>query len=134
MFEWKVEDMVLMNQKSGLFLGKEKIYNCESKVSREDKIAFVDNFQDGKLSYLLYLIDKFNEDYDSLTKTKSKQGEEKNEVLEENKKPYGAWKCNEEREKNEKTCGLFYSYRTPRRYCYYCDSGGNAAPRPELRP
>ena len=76
MFEWKVEDMALMNQKSGLFLGKEKIYNCESKVLREDKIAFVDSFQEGKLSYLLYLIDKFNEDYDSLTKTKSIFGNE----------------------------------------------------------
>ena len=56
MFEWKVEDMALMNQKSGLFLGKEKIYNCESKVSREDKIAFVDSFQDGKLSYYILWI------------------------------------------------------------------------------
>lgn len=76
MFEWKVEDMVLMNQKGGLFLNKEKIYDCESKVSREDKIAFVDSFQDGKLSYLLYLIDKFNKDYNSLAKTKSIFGNE----------------------------------------------------------
>ena len=68
MFEWKVEDMALLNQKGGVFIGKEKIYDCESNVSREDKIAFVDSLQDGKLSYLLYLIDKFNEDYDSLTK------------------------------------------------------------------
>ena len=62
MFEWKVEDMALLNQKGGVFIGKEKIYDCESKVSREDKIAFVDSFQDGKLSYLLSLIDKFKED------------------------------------------------------------------------
>ena len=76
MFNWKVEDMILMNQKGGLFLGKEKIYDCESKVSREDKIAFVDSLQDGKFSYLLSLIDKFKEDYDSLAKQKTAFGEE----------------------------------------------------------
>ena len=68
MFEWKVEDMVLLNQKGGLFLGKEKIYDCESKVSRKDKIAFVDSFQEGKLSYLLELIEKFNVDKDTMPK------------------------------------------------------------------
>ena len=76
MFEWKVEDMALLNQKGGVFIGKEKIYDCESNVSREDKIAFVDSLQDGKLSYLLYLIDKFKEDYDSLAKQKSIFGNE----------------------------------------------------------
>ncbi len=71
MFEWKVEDMVLLNQKGGIFRGREKIYNCENETSREDKIAFVDSMQDGKLSYLLSLIDKFNQDYDSLPKQKT---------------------------------------------------------------
>ena len=68
MFEWKVEDMVLLNQKGGTFLGKEKIYDCESKVSREDKIAFVDSKQDGILSYLLTLIEKFNQDVENMPK------------------------------------------------------------------
>lgn len=68
MFEWKVEDMVLLNQKGGVFLGKEKIYDCEHKVSREDKIAFVDSFQEGKLSYLLELIEKFNADKETMPK------------------------------------------------------------------
>lgn len=68
MFEWKVEDMILLNQKGGVFLGKEKIYDCEYKVLREDKIAFVDSFQDGKLSYLLELIEKFNQDKENLSK------------------------------------------------------------------
>lgn len=77
MFEWKVEDMTLLNEKDGIFIGKEEIYECENKVSREDKIAFVDSLQDGKLSYLLFLIDKFNEDYDSLAKQKTLFGEEK---------------------------------------------------------
>lgn len=68
MFEWKVEDMVLLNQKGGVFLGKEKIYDCESKVSREDKIAFVDSLQDGKLSYILALAEKFNEERETMPK------------------------------------------------------------------
>ena len=46
MFEWNVEDMKLLNQKSSVMIGKEKIYNCESDVKREDKITFVDKMQD----------------------------------------------------------------------------------------
>ena len=70
MFEWKVEDMILLKQKGGVFLrgGKEKIYDCESNVSREDKIAFVDSKQDGILSYLLTLIEKFNQDVENMPK------------------------------------------------------------------
>lgn len=68
MFEWKVEDMKLLNQRGGIFFGKEKIYGCEHKVSREDKIAFVDGLQDGALSYLLGLIEKFNADKENLPK------------------------------------------------------------------
>lgn len=70
MFEWKVEDMILLNQKDGVFLrgGKEKIYDCERNVSREDKIAFVDSKQDGILSYLMMLIEKFNQDVDNMPK------------------------------------------------------------------
>lgn len=70
MFEWKVEDMVLLKQKDGVFLrgGKEKVYNCENNVSREDKIAFVDSKQDGILSYLLTLIEKFNQDVENMPK------------------------------------------------------------------
>lgn len=68
MFIWKLEDMSLFNQKGGIFIGNEKIYNCESSVSREDKIAFVDSMQDGALSYLLELIRKFKEDVNTLSK------------------------------------------------------------------
>lgn len=68
MFKWQVEDMVLRQQKGGIFIGKEKIYDCESDVSREDKIAFVDEMQDGKLSYILALAEKFETDKDSMPK------------------------------------------------------------------
>jgi len=66
MFEWKVEDMVLMN--SNHTLGGKKIYDYEAKVSKEDKIAFVDSMTDGKLSYILSLLKKFQEDKDNLPK------------------------------------------------------------------
>ena len=65
MFEWKVEDMVLMNEPR---IGIEKIYLCESKVSREDKIAFVDSMTDGKLSYILELAKKYEEEKELLPK------------------------------------------------------------------
>lgn len=66
--EWNVEELKLLNEKNRIYLGKEKIYNCESEVTREEKISFVDSFQDGKLSYLLELINKFNEDEKKLPK------------------------------------------------------------------
>ena len=56
MFEWNVEDLKLLNQGSSI---KEKIYNCESDVKREDKITFVDKMQDNELSYILSLAEKF---------------------------------------------------------------------------
>lgn len=67
-YEWKVEDMALLNEKCNIHIGKEKIYSCEHKTSREDKIAFVDSLQDDKLSCILNLIDKFNEDKEKLPK------------------------------------------------------------------
>lgn len=68
MFEWKVEEMALMNKRTDVYIGRRKttLYACESFVSREDKIAFVDSMQDGKLSYLLLLIEKFNAEKESL--------------------------------------------------------------------
>ena len=68
MFEWKVEEMALMNNHADVHNGRCKItvYACEDSVSREDKIAFVDGMTDGKLSYLLSLIEKFNADKESL--------------------------------------------------------------------
>lgn len=66
MFEWKVEEMVLMNSKISCLRNKEKIYPCEDKTSREDKIAFVDSKTDGKLSYILGLIEKFDTEKESL--------------------------------------------------------------------
>lgn len=73
MFEWKVEEMSLMNNHADVYGSRYKttVYACESSVSREEKIAFVDSMTDGKLSYLLSLIEKFNADKDSLPKKDS---------------------------------------------------------------
>lgn len=77
MFEWKVEEMALMNNHADVYGSRYKvtIYACEDSVSREDKIAFVDSMQDGKLGYLLSLIEKFNEDKDNLPKKETMFGE-----------------------------------------------------------
>lgn len=77
MFEWKVEEMVLTkNNKiievprkitcNGIKTEKIRVYTCEEEVSREDKIAFVDSFTDGKLSYILNLCEKFKKEKDGL--------------------------------------------------------------------
>jgi hypothetical protein len=66
-FERSIGNDVLMVEnltKKGFF------ENVSFVVNKEDKIAFVDSMQDGKLSYILALIDKFNEDKESLPKDK----------------------------------------------------------------
>ena len=68
MFTWKVEELKLRNEKANNYAGKERIFNCESELTREEKIAFVDSMQNGKLSYILELVDKFNRDKSTLPK------------------------------------------------------------------
>lgn len=68
MFIWNVEDMALLNQNFTICIGNEKIYNCEREISREDKIAFVDKMNDGKLSYILLLADKYAIDKETMPK------------------------------------------------------------------
>lgn len=77
MFEWKVEEMALMNNHADVYGRRYKttLYACENSVSREDKIAFVNSMTDGKLSYLLSLIEKFNADKENLPKKDSMFGE-----------------------------------------------------------
>lgn len=65
---WNVEEMALMNEKSKIYIGNTRIYSCESSTSRADKIAFVDRFHDGRLSYLLSLIEKFAREKATLPK------------------------------------------------------------------
>ena len=70
MFEWYVQVMELMNEKSNIYINNEKIYNAENKLSREEKIEFLDKMNDDKISYMLKLADKFQEDKDKLSKEK----------------------------------------------------------------
>ncbi len=67
-YKWNVEDMQLMNEKCNIFIGIEKIYDDENKLSREEKIEFLDKMNDDKISYMLKLADKFQEDKDKLPK------------------------------------------------------------------
>lgn len=77
MFDWKVEEMLLMGNHADVCNGRYKtnVYACEGYVSREDKIAFVDSKTDGKLSYILALIEKFNTDKENLPRKDSMFGE-----------------------------------------------------------
>ena len=68
MFTWNVEELKLKNEKANNYASKERIFNCESELTREEKIAFVDSMQNGKLSYILELVDKFNRDKSTLPK------------------------------------------------------------------
>lgn len=69
MFEWKVEEMKLMvsDSKYGY---RTKIYYVEDELTREEKIQFVDSLHDGKLSYLLNIVEKYKEEKDTLSKNK----------------------------------------------------------------
>lgn len=68
MFKWYVQVMKLMNEKSNIYINNEKIYNAENELSREEKIEFLDKMNDDKISYMLKLADKFQEDKDKLSK------------------------------------------------------------------
>lgn len=80
MFDWNVEEMKLINSPKTEVEGrhvKGMVCDCELTTSREDKIAFVDRMNEGKLSYLLSLCEKFEMEKDSLPKTASRYGLDK---------------------------------------------------------
>lgn len=60
MFIWNVADMKLRNCR--VFIGNTPAFKEEYSTSREDKIAFVDQMNDGALSYLINLLDQFEKD------------------------------------------------------------------------
>lgn len=67
-YKWYVQIMKLMDEKSNIYINNEKIYNDENELSREEKIEFLDKMNDDKISYMLKLADKFQEDKDKLSK------------------------------------------------------------------
>lgn len=52
MYNWKVEECKLMNENINK---RTELYNCEYSLTQEEKIAFIDSMNDGKLSYFLEL-------------------------------------------------------------------------------
>lgn len=66
MFEWKVEEMRLLNDESTEKVKGRRIYSFERGISREDKIKFIDSMNDGKLSYILALVEKFENEKKNL--------------------------------------------------------------------
>ena len=76
-FEWKVEDMTLMNEKGNIYICNEKIYKAENELTREEKINFLDSMNDGLTSYILNLADKLKEDKENGVIKKDTYGEMK---------------------------------------------------------
>lgn len=71
MFEWNVEELALRatNRKDKWGKGHHKIFPCEETLSREDKIEFVDRMNNGALSNILALAEKWNIEKVGLPKT-----------------------------------------------------------------
>lgn len=67
MFIWTVEEMKLLN----MARDEKGVFACESETSFEDKVAFVDRFHNGYLSYILNLAEKFQADLPTLKKNES---------------------------------------------------------------
>lgn len=74
-FEWKIEDMALMNEKGNIYICNEKIYKAENELTREEKIEFLDSMNDGLTSYILNLADKLKEDKANGVIKKDKYGQ-----------------------------------------------------------
>lgn len=68
--EWDVKDMKLMSQKRTKSKGRVYLYEEDTSLSREEKIAFIDQFHDGKMTYILKLIEKYENEKDSLPQEK----------------------------------------------------------------
>ena len=52
MYNWKIEECKLMNENINK---RTELYNCEYSLTPEEKIAFIDSMNEGKLSYFLEL-------------------------------------------------------------------------------
>lgn len=66
MFTWKAENQELTNNHR--YLGKDIVFYVEDETSLEDQIKFLDEMNNGALSYSMELVKKFNEDKKSLPK------------------------------------------------------------------
>lgn len=70
MFEWKVEELKLRKEYESKNNKRNFTFNCEYQTDKADKIAFVDAMQDGKLSYIVNLAEKFAQEKETLPKDK----------------------------------------------------------------
>lgn len=68
MFEWKVEELALMNEKCKFFIGKHRQYSVENSLTREEKIAFIDSRENGMMSHIIQVSEAFEADRPNLPK------------------------------------------------------------------
>lgn len=77
MFEWKVEEMALLNERRRRgansrykYTNECYIFDAETETLSEDKIVFIDSMTDGMLTYLLKLAEKLDAERDKIPKDK----------------------------------------------------------------
>lgn len=70
MFKWNVEKMELTKERNNAIFPNKHIWSCEHETSREDKIKFVDEHTEGRLSIILDLYEKFQKEKKDLPKNK----------------------------------------------------------------
>ena len=63
--------------RKAIYIGNEKIYKAENKLTRQEKIEFLDSMNDGLTSYILGLADKLEEDKENGIIKKDIHGEMK---------------------------------------------------------
>lgn len=69
--EYRIEDLKFLNMSKGYCsCGKSDRFEIESELSIEGKIQFIDELKDGVASYLLSIINKWEQEKDSLPKDK----------------------------------------------------------------
>lgn len=67
MFEWKVEDMKLLKEYNSSS-NKNLPFRAENALNEEEKLAFIDKMQEGRLGYIIELMKKLNKDKPNLPK------------------------------------------------------------------
>ena len=62
------EDLKFLNMNSNLTIGKEKIFSIENTLSIEEKVAFIDELENGVATHLINIFTKWETEKDSLSK------------------------------------------------------------------
>lgn len=65
---YKPESQIFKNMNRSISFGDYKPFSIENKLSKEEKIEIIDKYSDGLATYMLTIINKWNDEKDSLPK------------------------------------------------------------------